>query len=94
MSLRTALFLCSAALAASASFADPAVTSSNAPNSPAAANKTPDPNEVICERQEEPGSRLASKRVCMTRSQWADQKGQDRQELEKVQVERGMMSPH
>ena len=94
MSLRAAVFLGAAALAATASFADPA-TQNTVPANPAApAAKTPDPNEVICERQEEVGSRLSSKRICMTRSQWADQKTQDRQQLEKVQVERGMYNPH
>ena len=90
MSLRAVVFLSVAAFAASVSFADPAPQATS--TSPAA--KTPDPNEVVCERQEELGSRLSSKRVCMTRSQWADQKSQDRQQLEKVQVQRGMTDPH
>lgn len=94
MSLRAAVFLSVAAFAATASFADPA-TQGTAPATPATtAAKTPDPNEVVCERQEDVGSRLSSKRICMTRSQWADQKTQDRQQLEKVQVERGMYVPH
>jgi hypothetical protein len=49
-----------------------------------------DLNEVVCEKQLVPGSRLATKRVCMTRAQWADLKSQDREEIEKVQVRRGM----
>jgi hypothetical protein len=36
------------------------------------------------------GTRLGAKRICKTRAQWADQKFQDRQEIEKVQVQRGM----
>lgn len=89
MSLRAVVFLSAAAFAASACLADPAPQSANA----SSAAKTPDPNEVVCERQEVLGSRLSSKRVCMTRSQWADQKSEDRQQLEKVQVQRGMV-PH
>lgn len=63
-------------------------------NSAAAVAKPADPNEVICEKQGETGSRLATKRVCMTRGQWADLKSQDRQETERVQVQRGAMAPH
>jgi len=48
------------------------------------------PNEVICEKQPVTGSRLGTKRVCKTRAQWADERLQDRQGIEKVQVERGM----
>ncbi len=57
---------------------------------PPARQKTSDPNEVICEKQEVIGSRLATRRVCRTRAQWADLKLQDRQEIERVQVQRGM----
>jgi len=46
-------------------------------------------DEVVCQKQEITGSRLGVKRVCMTRSQWADRRLQDRQELERVQVQRG-----
>ena len=51
--------------------------------------KANDPNQVVCERQESTGSRIASKRVCMTRAQWAERKLQDRQELDRVQIQRG-----
>jgi hypothetical protein len=47
-------------------------------------------NEVVCEKQEVVGSRLSVKRVCKTRAQWADQKLQDRMDVERVQVQRGM----
>jgi hypothetical protein len=47
-----------------------------------------DPNEVVCEKQEETGSRLVSQRVCMTRSQWAEQRRMNRQDVEKIQVQR------
>ena len=48
-----------------------------------------DPNELVCQKQEITGSRLGAKRICMTRSEWADRRLQDRQELERVQVQRG-----
>ena len=47
-----------------------------------------DPNEVVCEKVEEIGSRLASTRTCMTRAQWAEQKRLSRQDIEKMQTQR------
>ena len=64
----------------------------NAPPVSAPAKQEPgklDPNERVCERQEVIGSRIASRRICMTRAEWADRKLQDRQELERVQTQRG-----
>jgi len=91
MKLRVVV-LAAAAFGATGSFA--AQAPQNAPASSATpAAKTLDPNEVVCEKQEVIGSRLASKRVCMTRSQWADMKAQDRQETERVQTQRGDVSP-
>lgn len=55
--------------------------------------KAPDPNQVVCEKQEETGSRLATKRVCMTRSQWAEQRRLDRQDVEKAQMQAPMNTP-
>jgi len=45
-----------------------------------------DPNEKICENVTMIGSRLARKRVCATRSEWADRKLQDRQATERAQT--------
>lgn len=43
-------------------------------NSPAApAAKAKDPKRKICEAVEETGSRLSSKRICMTAEQWEAQ---------------------
>ncbi len=53
------------------------------------AEKKPDPNEVICEKVKEMGSRLSIKKVCMTRAQWAERRLTDRQDLETRQVQRG-----
>lgn len=65
-----------------------------APTAPLPAGaKVLNPNEVVCEKQEELGSRLATKRICMTRGQWADLRGQDRQEIERVQTQRSQMAP-
>ena len=60
------------------------------PEQAASPKKPVDLNEMVCEKQAVPGSRLVAARVCHTRAEWADLKGQDRQELERVQVQRGM----
>lgn len=48
-----------------------------------------DPNQIVCEKQEVIGSRIATKKVCMTRGQWAEQQQSDRMETERVQTQRG-----
>jgi hypothetical protein len=57
---------------------------------PAAPPATPgskgDPNEVICERQKVLGSRLAARRVCMTRAEWAEQRNSDRDLVQNSQL--------
>jgi hypothetical protein len=53
------------------------------------AKKALDPNEVVCEKQEVLGSRLATQKVCHTRAEWAEIKRSDRQDIEKMQVQRG-----
>ena len=50
-------------------------------------------NEKICRTEEVTGSRLSKKKVCKTRSQWADQQLQDRQEIERVQTQRSVKTP-
>jgi hypothetical protein len=44
-----------------------------------------DPNEKICESQSIVGSRLATRRVCATRAEWAESRKRDREETEKAQ---------
>lgn len=44
-----------------------------------------DQNERICEDITLTGSRIATKRFCGTRAQWADKKLQDKQEVERIQ---------
>lgn len=94
MKLRPSLLAAACLLASPcAALAQPVQQGAANSNATAEAGKF-DPNEVVCEKQEETGSRLAVRRVCMTRSQWADRKGQDRQEIERVQTQRGSMAPH
>lgn len=69
-----------------------AVLGTSAMPAPAMAQKeqapntsTGDPNERICENIVLTGSRLATKRFCGTRAEWADRKRQDREALEGAQ---------
>lgn len=48
------------------------------------------PNPMICERVEEIGSRLRSKKICMLKSEWDEQRRSDRANIERSQVQRGM----
>jgi hypothetical protein len=47
-----------------------------------------DPNEVVCEKEEETGSRLSSHRVCKTRAEWAEERRLNRADIEKIQTQR------
>jgi hypothetical protein len=44
-----------------------------------------DPNEKVCEKLSVVGSRLATRRVCATRAEWAESRKLDREETEKAQ---------
>ena len=52
---------------------------------PALAATAKDPNRVIGERVEEIGTRLGSKKVCMTAAQWAEQRQRDRDTVNDAQ---------
>lgn len=57
----------------------------------AAAEKTAskkDPNRMVCEKQAVEGSRIASKRVCMTAAEWQAKRLEERQVIDKSQVQR------
>jgi invasion protein IalB len=49
-----------------------------------------DPNEIVCERQQELGSRIATQRVCKTRAQWAEDRLSQRQDVDKAQMQRDL----
>lgn len=44
-----------------------------------------DPNEVVCEYEEELGSRLKGHKVCATRAEWADRRLETRKEIDAQQ---------
>ena len=47
--------------------------------------KKGDPNEIVCEKIEVIGSRLAVKRVCGTRAEWAEKRKLDREAVDQAQ---------
>jgi hypothetical protein len=47
------------------------------------------PTEIVCERVEVIGSRLASNRICMSRAEWAQRRKDDREQVERAQTQRG-----
>lgn len=81
--------LVTAALAFSATSTAWAQASDQSTAAPAPqAKKARDPNQIVCEKIEVAGSRLATKRVCMTRAEWAEQQRQDRMDTDKAQMQR------
>jgi len=54
------------------------------------AKDTRDPNEIVCERQQELGSRIASVRVCKSRAQWAEERRTQRMDVDKAQINRDL----
>jgi len=62
-------------VAAQVAAADPA-------SAPSAPQKAKDPNRMICEKQEELGSRLGGKKVCKTAAEWQEWRQQNRDALE------------
>jgi hypothetical protein len=52
-----------------------------------------DPNRMVCEKQEVVGSRLATKRVCMTAAEWETKRRDERQMIDRSQTQqRGPIS--
>ena len=49
---------------------------------------TKDPNAIVCKNQTETGSRLARKKVCMTRAQMEEQRMMNRDMIERSQASR------
>jgi hypothetical protein len=64
---------------------DPAVAQASQPKT---APNDADPNQIVCEKVEEIGTRLVTKRTCMSRAQWAEQKRLTRETIEQLQIQR------
>ena len=70
----------------------PTFAQSAQPTPPAQQGAKParDPNEIVCERQQELGSRIASQRICKTRAEWAEERRTQRQDVDKAQMQRDL----
>jgi len=62
----------------------PALAQAPEASQPATA-KAKDPNRKICEEFKDTGSRLGGRRVCMTAADWAAQRRDNREDVEKAQ---------
>ena len=51
--------------------------------------KQSDVNKIVCEREDELGSRLKGKKVCMTVQEWKAFRQQHREDVERVQQSAG-----
>ena len=81
--IRKAIFIAVAGISVQAVAQQPAPQRS----APAAAQpaKPGGDDKIVCEREEQIGSRLGARKVCMTVRQWAEKARLERQDLEKVQ---------
>jgi hypothetical protein len=86
--MRNVILSTAAALLISPVVTDSAFSQSTPP-SRQNARTAPDPDEIVCEKQQVLGSRLASHRICMTRAEWAEQRRIQRMDVEHVQMQRG-----
>ena len=82
--LRSALLIAIASLVAAPAAAQITFENQPPPTQPAT-GKAQDGSKVICERQEEIGSRLGGKKVCKTAAEWQQERAQQRRTLEDVQ---------
>ena len=56
------------------------------------AAKVKDPNAKICEKIELTGSRLGTRRICMTAADWAAQRQDHRNDIERAQKNVGIIN--
>jgi hypothetical protein len=70
--------------------AAPVMAQTNAAPAQQQAAKPGYADQVVCETQEETGSRLASHKICHTRSQWAQIHQDQRDEVDHTQAQRSM----
>jgi hypothetical protein len=54
-------------------------------NAPQRSGPQNDPDEVVCITERVTGSRLSSRRVCRTRTEWAEHRAETRKVVERVQ---------
>jgi hypothetical protein len=78
-----ALILAAVSMAPSALAAQAPAASAGQPTKP-----SDNPTRIICEKVEQIGTRIGSKRVCMTAAEWAEQRRQNREVVEHAQQTR------
>lgn len=61
---------------------------------PKAASKQSDVDKVVCHREEEIGSRLNAKKVCMTVHDWVERQQEHRDEVDQLQRDSAVPSGH
>ena len=72
-----------------------AQTAAADPAAPApASQKLKDPNRIICEREEEIGTRLGGKRICKTAQEWEQSRQQSRNDVDELQRYTANPKPH
>ncbi len=54
--------------------------------------KKSDVNKVVCQKEEQIGSRLGAKKVCLTVKEWLDRAQLNREETERAQQNTGVRS--
>ena len=81
------------AVALTATLAAPVVAQVSSIESSRPAPKPRDPNAKICEKIDITGSRLGSRKICMTAAQWAQQRQDHRNDLERAQKNVGILNP-
>ncbi|MCY7279497.1 MAG: hypothetical protein LH610_01115 [Sphingomonas bacterium] len=57
------------------------------------AGKVQDPNRKLCEKLDVTGSRLGFRKVCMTAKEWATQRQDHRNDIERAQKNAGILNP-
>ncbi|MEW6597498.1 MAG: hypothetical protein AB1429_08380 [Pseudomonadota bacterium] len=82
-----AVLVLSGIMSAEAALALPPDPSGSAPK--AAKTVDRDPNEVICERQDDTGSRVSAHKVCKTRAEWEAQRAETQKRLQEEIVSKG-----
>lgn len=78
------------AAALAASLGSAAVAQTSIQSSNPAPKKSSDPNRKICEKVEKIGTRLGAVTVCMTAAQWAEQKRDHQNDVERAQKNVGI----
>ncbi len=84
--LAATLLIVSSGAAAAETPASPVPPAPPAKSEPAEVSHDP----ILCQRSTEIGSRLKRRKVCMHRSEWDRQRLEDKQMIDRTQVQRGV----